>query len=88
VSELTPGPDHAAPEQPAYVAFFATLASLRKALVAFLVGGGGAAVAQQFTTFDFMSWSWTDLWRGLIVGALSGIVVYFTRNSSPPGVEV
>jgi len=81
--------DHAAPMPPAYVQFFATLASLRKAVVAFIVGGGGAAIADQFDTFDFTSWTWADLWRGLLVGAVSGVVVYFTRNRpTSGGVEV
>lgn len=88
-SQQTDGADHAAPEAPAYVAFFATLASLRKALVAFVVGGGGAAIADQFRTFDFTHWTWSDLWRGVLVGAVSGVVVYFTRNRpASGGVEV
>lgn len=80
----TPGPDHAAEVPSLTERLYARYLYVRKAVVAFLIGGGGAAIADNLRQLDFSQWTWTQLVQGLVAGALSGIVVYFTSNRTPP----
>jgi hypothetical protein len=79
-SQNTPGPDHSA--QPVTVIskilFFIMYA--RKAVVAFLAAGGGAALAQGIATLDLTNLTLNNLWTGLGVGLVSAFIVYWTSN--------
>lgn len=84
-SAETPGPDHAAEVPSLTERLYLRYLSVRKAVVAFLVGGGGAAIADNLRQLDFSTWSPMQLVQGVVAGALSGVVVYFTSNRTPPG---
>lgn len=56
------------------------LATARKAVVAFLATGVGVTFADSLSRFDFSHLTWGNLWSGLGVGLLSGVLTYVVRN--------
>jgi hypothetical protein len=55
-------------------------ATARKAIVAFLATGVGVAFSDSLAHFDFSHLTLGNLWSGLGVGLVSGVLTYVVRN--------
>jgi len=76
--------DHAAAAPSLTERLAGRLLNAKKAVFAFLIGGGGAAIADNLRQLDFSTWTPGQLVQGVITGALSGIAVYFATNRPAP----
>ena len=79
-SQTTKGADHSAEPITLISKIVLFILTARKAVVAFLAAGGGAALAQGIATLDMSHLTLNNLWTGMGVGLVSAFVVYWTSN--------